>query len=221
MDPRLPLVGALAAALALPAAASAQPTLAGLKRCYVSVSQDAREPIDVHAGGFMPKAMVDVLVDGIKQTQAQADADGKVAGSVPAPFWPSGQRLFSLRLTDALHQDQTVTATSKVTALTVTQSPTTAETHDRVRFRGRGFTNRNAAVYAHYVFAGRSRATVRIAKPYGDCGLFSVRRRQFPFKRSPRRGVWTIQFDQLRAYTPAAPLYTTLRVTVRARPGGG
>ncbi len=73
-----------------------------------------------------------------------------------------------------------------------------------MRFRGRGFTDPTTAIYAHYVFAGRSQKTVRIGMPEGDCGLFSVKRRQFPFKKSPRIGVWTIQFDQEKVYNPKA-----------------
>ena len=54
------------------------------------------------------------------------------------------------------------------------------------------------------MFAGKSQKTVRLGVPTGPCGLFSVKRKQFPFKNSPRRGVWTIQFDQVRAYNPKA-----------------
>jgi len=51
--------------------------------------------------------------------------------------------------------------------------------------------------------------------PTGPCGLFSVKRKQFPFKNSPRRGVWTIQFDQERAYNVKAAV--NYRLTVRVR----
>ena len=64
------------------------------------------------------------------------------------------------------------------------------------------------------------RRTVRIAKPYGDCGLFSVKRRQFPFQKT-RPGVWTVQFDQQQAYSPQAPIFTTLKITVHTTVGGG
>jgi hypothetical protein len=222
MDLRLPLAGALAAALAAPVAASAQsPGLQLAKRCYVSVSPQSREPVQVSASGFMPNAGIDVFVDDVLQTTAAADPAGNVSGSVDAPYIAEGQRLFSLRLSDHAHPEQNVSAISKVTALSVTQSPTAPkDTHARVRFRGRGFTYPMAAVYAHYVFAGKDRRTVRVAKPYGDCGLFSVRMRQFPFKGNPRPGVWTIQFDQQRTYSPQPPLYTTLTVKVRKVLGG-
>ena len=51
--------------------------------------------------------------------------------------------------------------------------------------------------------------------PTGPCGTFSIKRRQFPFKNSPRRGVWTIQFDQERAYNAKAAV--NYRLTVRVR----
>jgi hypothetical protein len=95
---------------------------------------------------------------------------------------------------------------------------------DRVRFRGRGFTAA-APVYAHYVFAGRSRRTVRLGMPTGACGQFSVRRRQFPFRRTPRVGVWTIQFDQQERYDPRAavrfPLTVKVRRTIKPRRAPG
>jgi hypothetical protein len=222
---RLVAGGAVLVAFAAPSAASAQqPALQPLARCYVSVSPTAREPISVNATGFMPYASVGVFIDDVQQAQAQADAAGTVTGMVDAPFVAEGQRAFTLRLTHELSdpsQNETVFAVSKVTALSVTQTPVKPkETSDKVRFRGRGFTKQTAAVYAHYVYGGIDRRTVRVAKPYGDCGLFSVRRRQFPFKHDPRPGVWTVQFDQQPTYSPQAPLFATLKITVKRTVGG-
>ena len=43
----------------------------------------------------------------------------------------------------------------------------------------------------------KSRKTVRLGMPHGDrAGRSRCARKQFPFKKSPRVGVWTIQFDQ-------------------------
>jgi hypothetical protein len=67
----------------------------------------------------------------------------------------------------------------------------------------------------HYVFAGKSRRTKRIGLPKHDCGLFSTKRRQFPFKKSPREGVWTIQFDQEAKYDPKASPRVPLTVKVK------
>ena len=86
-----------------------------------------------------------------------------------------------------------------------------------MRFRGRGFTDLTRPVYAHYVFAGKSQKTVRLGMPTGDCGLFSVRRKQFPFKKSPRVGVWTIQFDQASSYDPKAAVRVPMTIKVQPR----
>jgi hypothetical protein len=152
--------------------------------------------------------------------QPTADANGVLEGLVSAPFIASGQRFFSLRLTEQSNKEATVETQAKVTALSVTSSPVKPRnTSTRVRFRGRGFTNRLMPIYAHYVFNNRVRETVRIAgKPFGDCGQFSVRRRQFPFK-NPRVGTWTVQFDQEQAYNPNALVYTRLKIVVTRKPG--
>ena len=62
-----------------------------------------------------------------------------------------------------------------------------------------------APVYAHYVFAGKSRkhGADRDCRP-APAGPSRSKRRQFPFKKSPRVGVWTIQFDQEPVYNPKA-----------------
>jgi hypothetical protein len=218
MQLRLTFAGAVLAVLATTAPALAAPAVQLDKRCYVAVAPTVREPVGIKASGFMPGAAVDVFVDEVAQPPAPtADPAGNVEGSVLAPFVLAGQRRFALRMTEHLN---TVSAVSKVTALSVTQTPRSAATSQRVRFRGRGFTGATEPVYAHYVFAGKVRATVQVAKPYGDCGLFSVRMRQFPFKGNPHRGVWTIQFDQHAVYTPQPDVFTTLKVTVRRKPRG-
>jgi hypothetical protein len=212
---RVPILGVALATLAA-APASATPTLEPLKPCYVAATPDQREFIEVKGSGFTALEPVDVYVDNIRQTEAIANYDKSISGSVQAPFIEEGQREFALRLVERNQPLNAVTATAKVTRLSVEQKPRRARTKDRVRFRGRGFMERGP-VYAHYVFAGTSRRTVRIGMPRGDCGTFSVRRRQFPFKRSPRVGVWTIWFDQEEHYDPKAAVRVPL--TIRVRPG--
>jgi hypothetical protein len=210
-------LGVVIAALAA-APASAAPEMDPLKPCYVAAQPTQREFVAVKARFFTPLAFVDIFVDDIQQPEPapRAAFDSTLNGSVAAPFVEEGQRVFSLRLTERTKPENTVSAVSKVTRLAVEQSPARAATNDRVRFRGRGFTTA-APVYAHYVYAGRSRRTVRIGMPRGDCGLFSVRRKQFPFKRSPRVGVWTIWFDQERRYNPQASVRVPLTIRVRSR----
>ena len=211
------ILGVLIASLAA-TPASALPEMDPLQRCYVAAQPTQREFVRVNARFFTPLATVDIYVDDILQPEPSPRAafDSTLTGSVPAPWVEEGQRVFSLRLTERAKPENTVSAVSKVTRLDVKQTPERAATDDRVRFRGRGFM-RPAPVYAHYVFAGRSRKTVRIGMPYGDCGLFSVRRRQFPFKRTPRVGVWTIWVDQERVYNPQASVRMPLEIRVRSR----
>jgi hypothetical protein len=210
------LAGAAVAALTA-APASAEPTLDPLKPCYVAATPEQREYVMVHGRGFTEAKPVEIYVDDIVQTAPLADYGGELSGSVQAPFVDEGQRVFTLRLTESGNAVNTVTAIAKVTRLEVEQVPAKARTGQRVRFRGRGFTDLTRPIYAHYVFAGRSRSTVRIGLPEGDCGLFSIRRKQFPFKKSPRRGLWTIWFDQERVYNPQAAVRVPLTVKVRKR----
>ena len=233
MHLRPTLAGGVVALLALPAVASAAPPppvfTQPLKKCYVSASPTQTEPIDIQAKNFMPSALVDIFIDDVKvqppagTAQPQANAAGELSGSVNAPFIASGQRFFTLRLTEESRdpnvEPPTVSWTAKVTALSVTTSPSRPRTTStRVRFRGRGFTNPFMPVYAHYVFKDKVRQTVQIAKPFGDCGQFSVRRRQFPFNH-PHVGTWIVQFDQQATYDPNASAYTRLKIVVSRKPG--
>ena len=168
------------------------------------------------AGGFTPNALIDVAVDGQPVSgpagSQVAGPDGTLQGSVPAPFHARGQRRFTVTLTEQGTPANSVTASSRITALAVTVKPRVAAPTRRVRFRGRGFTGRGA-VYAHYVFGGRLRRTVRMGRPKGACGTFAARRRQIPV--TPRRGTWTVQFDQLRRYTePPRSIFVQLQIRV-------
>jgi len=211
------LAAALTALSAAPARAQ-EPFLDSIQPCYVVANEAQREPVAVSGHNFTPFAYVDILIDDIVQpvtgSQPQVGADGSLAGSVFAPFIEEGQRTFTLRATERGPNPKSAVRSTLVTRLSVEQTPSAAATSDRVRFRGRGFTDLTKAIYMHDVFAGKSKKTIRIGLPKGDCGTFNVRRKQFPFKKTPQRGVWTIQFDQKANYDPKAPLRVGLTVTV-------
>jgi hypothetical protein len=220
------LTATLALLSAAPAAAQAPvgppPALAPLKPCYVAAQDDQREYIDIVGSNFTPFKAVDIFIDSIPAepngAQPTTDYIGGLVGSVKAPFIPEGQRTFQLRVSEQELTTNAVTVTSKVTRLSVVQSPPSATTNEAVRFRGRGFTDLTRTVFMHYVFAGKSKKTIQLDKPTGDCGLFSVKRRQFPFKKSPQVGVWTIQFDQELIYNPKASPRVPLTIKVRKAP---
>jgi hypothetical protein len=208
----------VSAAVAAPASAQVKLTLP-LEPCYVVAQESQRQAITIAASGFTPFNNVTVLLDEIFQTSTQVLLGGNIEGTVPAPFVDRGTRPFTLRLFEAEKPDNAVVASSLVTRISVDQTPRSASTGQRVRFRGRGFMAAGAPVYAHYVFAGKVRRSVRLSTPTGPCGGFSVRRKQFPFK-SPQVGKWTIQFDQHPQYDPKAAVRVpiTIRVARMAKP---
>jgi len=208
-------VCALAAAitlltLAAPAhAAWAEP----LKGCFLSVAPGQTEPVSVSAAGFAPAAAVEVRIDGATQTVATADMSGRVTGALAAPHQARGQRWFTIELIERGDPANAVRLRSRVTALSVSVRPRSARPDARVRWSGRGFVD-GGPVRAHYVKHGTARRTVRLARPRGACGRFSVRRRQFPFR--PSVGAWTVQVDQSRRFSPAPDSpFVSLPITVR------
>jgi hypothetical protein len=215
------VAAALTALSAAPALAQDPAFLDSIKPCYVVANEAQREPVAVSGHNFTPFAYVDILIDDIVQpvtgNQPQVAFNGSLAGSVFAPFIDEGQRTFTLRATEQGANPKSAVRTTLVTRLSVEQSPAAAATSDRVRFRGRGFTDLTRPLYMHYVFAGKSKKTIDLGLPTGDCGLFSVRRKQFPFKKSPRVGVWTIQVDQEAKYNPKASPRVPLTIKVRRK----
>lgn len=212
----------LCALAALPAVAGAATWTAQLAPCYVSVGPDAsqRQVVPVGARGFMPLSPVDVLLDGqpadaTDDGQADpfyADPSGAVTARLRVPYQPSGERTFSLFVSEHANSGNSATATSKVTALTVELRPAKQRPSRRVRFLGRGFV-KAAPVFGHYLYRGHVRRTVRLARrPEGDCGTFSVRRRQIPVVR-PKIGKWTLQIDQQRRYSET-PDSVFVRITI-------
>jgi hypothetical protein len=212
------LIAAGAGALVAAPVAQAAPVLRQpLKPCYVSAQPTDRQPVTVDAGGFDPFARVAVALDGAPAATWFANATGGLRRQLAAPWVATGERPFSLQLTESAAPASALALTSKVTALSVTLTPARARPSRRVRFAGRGFTAARP-VFAHYVFGGRLRKTVRLTRPHGDCGTFSARARQIPI-RHPRTGQWIVDFDQRRRYAGTLPpVRDRLLITVRRIP---
>ena len=221
---RLLLAALAVAAAALPASARAAAWTEAPAGCYVSVAPEPaqRELVPVSAHGFPANAPLDVLVDGAPADvtgdgvadAVYADARGRFVAGVRAPYQPSGQREFSITVSERANRADALAATPLVTALGFELRPAQAPPSRRVRFVGRGFTDRRP-VWAHYVFGGKVRRTVRLVRrPTAPCGKFSVRRRQIPLVR-PRTGRWTLQVDQQRRYSPTPrSVFSRLEITV-------
>jgi hypothetical protein len=215
---RIPL--ACAAALgtaALPAAALGMPVMVhGPKACYVTVDPSAREVIKLRATGFTPLVPIDLFYDGgPRVTSFDSNAAGAVKVREQAPYRGGAERPLTITLREHLHPENAVTAVTRVTALRVRLRPKDADTSDPIRFSGRGFTQ-HRAIWGHYLFRGRLQKTVRFAPgPATACGTFSVRRRQFPIEH-PRPGVWTLQVDQRKRWSPE-PKSVVVPVQLRVR----
>jgi hypothetical protein len=217
-----PLAAVLLALLAVPGAAHAA-ALAPLKPCYVSVtsqqggeSRITREDMSVAGSGFTPNAPVDLSIDGRFDRTVPADAAGNLAiPAIDSPYRRVGQRAFSLTAAEQGNPLNSVTLQSNVTALALSLAPRLAQPSRKVRFRARGFTGAGG-VYAHYLFRGKLRKTVKLkAKPAGPCGTFTVRKRQIPV-RNPKLGKWTLQVDQNKAYSPTPTgINVLLAITVQ------
>ena len=221
-----PLRICIPAAAVLGAAALAQPALAvpvlasGPKACYVYVNPAARESIRLRATGFTPLTAVDYIVDGTRITSFDSNAQGVVKVLEPAPVQEHGERALTITLAEHGNPANTLTMTTRVTALAVTLNPKRAATSSRIRFRGRGFTQAKP-IWAHYVFRDRVRKTVRFADgPASACGTFSVRRPQIPILR-PRAGTWKLQVDQQKRWAPTPKsVFVPVPITVRRIIGG-
>jgi hypothetical protein len=230
MSPRILAVsGMLLVSLALPAAAQALPTIQPLKPCYVTAGtpdEHQSEPVQITAAGFTPNSKVDLTIDGVAVeggTGLQTDVAGNLPippNAIAAPYVQSGIVPFTVTLTEQGNPVNTVSATSKSTALGVTVKPTSARPSDLIRFKGLGFTQ-DKPVYAHYLRKGKLRKTVRMERRPGECGSFKARRRQIPID-DPGLGKWIVQFDQSKRYVnPAVTpiIYVRLGIMLRLVPG--
>ena len=217
------LLGGVLAVLALAPGTAQAAVLTPLRPCYVSVTQQipgerdriTRERLDLAGSGFTPHAMVDLSFDGKPDSTVQADAAGNLPPQVLAsPYRARGEGPFTLTAAEQGNPLNTVSLASRTTALALRLRPQVAESDQRIRFTGRGFTQQRA-VWAHYLLRGKVRKTVRLVRRITNpCGRFSVRRRQIPIKR-PAEGKWTLQVDQQRRYS-RAPDSTYVRVTITA-----
>jgi hypothetical protein len=205
------LLGTALAALALAPAAAQAAALTALKPCYISVTQRTpgepnvitREALDLAGSGFTAGALVDVSFDGQVDRTIQADAGGNLPPQVlQSPYQARGQGTFALTAAEQGNPANAVTLPSRRTALELNLRPKRARPSRKIRFSGSGFTAQSA-VWAHYLYGGKLRKTVRLVRRIDNpCGTFSVRRRQIPVKR-PELGRWRLQVDQQRRYSRA------------------
>jgi hypothetical protein len=160
------------------------------------------DTITVSGSGFTPGAAVNYAFNGVTQTSGTADNAGNVAQQVPAPVLPidSVVSTYNLTATDQSNLGNVGSAQVTITKLTASLSPQKARPRRKIKFNVRGMPPA-VTVFLHYVFHGRSRATITLGRPNAPCGTMTKRRRFFPFDH-PSIGIWTFQFDNNRRYSP-------------------
>jgi hypothetical protein len=217
--------GALLIAFAVPAAAEAATIQPLEKPCYVTAGTRAEpqgEGVKIIATGFAPSSLVDLAIDGQVVTPGvRTDANGSVGVLspyvIPAPFIKKGSAKFTVTLTQQGDPANIATITGRHTALGVKVKPRRARPSEKIRFKGAGFTL-DKAVYAHYVYNGKLRRTVKMSGNPNGCGEWRKRAAQIPVN-DPATGIWTVQFDQYKKYKDPADggfnsVFVQLRISV-------
>src|SRR6187200_1391905 len=139
--PTVAVTGALLAVLALPAAANAATFTQPLAPCYATTmgpNGPIGETFTIPASGFTPNSLVDLTIDGENiESGIQTDATGAltVTQEYAAPYIPSGQRDFTVTLTEQGNPANVATATAKTTALGVSVKPQQARPSSKVRWK--------------------------------------------------------------------------------------
>jgi hypothetical protein len=189
------LTVAIAAGLAAAAPAGAA-SIAVNGACFLD-----SDTITISGSGFTPGAPITYAFDGVTQANGTADASGNVAQQIPAPVLPieAVVTTYNLTATDQTNLQNVGSTQVTVTKLTASLSPQRARPRRKVKFNIRGMPPA-VTVFLHYVFRGRSRATVTLGRPDAPCGTLTKRRRFFPFDH-PSVGIWTFQFDNNRRYS--------------------
>ena len=194
---RVALAAALVAALFAAASARAASIAVG-GPCYLD-----SDMIMVTGTGFTPSAGVSYSFDGVTSGSGAADAGGNISQPISAPVLPPDilEHVYNLTATDQSNLSNTGSVQVRVTQLTATLTPQRARPSRRIRFSVHGMPP-GVQLYLHYVYRGRSRATVSLGKPAAPCGVLNVRKRFFPM-RNPHTGTWIFQFDDKKTYSAA------------------
>jgi hypothetical protein len=217
-----PLVAALAATLALPAAAQAA-AIQTDRACYL---QTAQTTVTLSGTGFAPYTPYTAALDGAPLGSATTNDQGALQAAIKPPAMPISTQQKTYTVT--VQADQPAATTFTVTRFLAGFAPTKGDPAAlRVRFAAFGFGLGGGTpdIYLHYVGPrGHLAKTIRLGRAQGQCGSIerTAMRRLFPFAH-PRHGRWRLQFDTSKTYrlgVKGSPfLFYTVGVNVHAAPG--
>jgi hypothetical protein len=195
---RLLIAAASAAALAPAVGAHASMLDLGPSRCYVT-----GDPLSVTGSGFTAGAAVSL--GGDVSGSGVADTAGRVMIATTAPSVPGVRpRTLTVNATDGANAANTAPAVTfqavRDALLGNYAQAINGRPRQRTTWRFAGF-EQNRPVYGHFRLRGKTRRTYRFGLTRGVCGTLTVRARRVPV-RVVRPGLWTLQIDQLRRYSP-------------------
>lgn len=166
-------------------------------------------PVLVSLSGMPPGETIDVRVDDDVAAEVPISTAGTGSATVTAPRGRP-PRPIKLRAQDSL----LILAESsfRVSVPVVEMSPTSAKPNTRVTYALSGFAG-SGAIYAHVARAGKHLRTLSVGTPSTPCAELRARISQLPLSR-PAKGLYTVQFDQQRAYRArrAGSVVRTVRV---------
>ena len=204
---RTAALAAAAIAVGLPATAGAA-TLSVDKSCY-------REGSDAVAtgAGFSPNAQVNFTLNGAAFTDPSNPPTSDATGGLNAGFSigtpPGKQKKYVLAASDGTNSGQT---SFTATDLDVTVRPKRGNPGRRKRVRARGF---DRGKVLRYHVRGPRRRNGKVGKLRGACGKINKKARIF--RANYPSGVYTVQFDQRKAYKPGSSPRVVFEVRIFRR----
>jgi hypothetical protein len=206
-------------AVAAPATASAATlTVDPVRSCYLE-----QDRVFLVAEGYTPNGMVDFSREGNLVATLQADAAGRLQGTLRLPGLIMGQSPLTYVATDKADPTRTAQVSLLTTAVDVRVSPRNGPPNRRLRIRARGFRG-GSTLWAHVRRVKRRGGgpvrvrTVRIGRVRGPCWTANVRRRLF--RRNTGAGRYRVQFDTFRRYKPERKIeYDELSVEINRASG--
>ena len=205
---RAAVAALVAGALAAPASASAA-VMSVNQQCYAE--QDA---ITISGSGFTPNATVSIT-GGAIAVNAPTDATGAFTTTTSASkttLKHPGAQQTTLTATDDATGQPMATTLVNVAKLGVDGVPARSKPHKRITWNLAGFVG-GGSVYGHWRFKGKTRATHRMGKPQGPCGVLQVKARQIE-ANTVRFGTWTVQFDFNASFKRTASPRATVSINV-------
>jgi hypothetical protein len=199
-------VAASLAALALPASASAAPSLTVVpeKPCY-----SHGESVNLLGSGFGPLGSASITRDGSLVGALDTDALGAFNGILTLAQ-NSGRRSKTYTATDRTDSALSSSDQILVSSVRVGLKPNNGAPGRVMTITARGFTT-GKTLWAHVV-RGKSTRHLKIGRLRGACGGLETRRRLLP--RRAALGVHRIQFDTFPTYRRNRPVQDSSTIAV-------